>query len=331
MQGSTIADVEVTGHLCTVLSCLDSLQDLIRCSAVSKSWKEACEKVQPEALDMPINQWAPEGTVAQMGGILQYLQLQDRKGRFCKLRCLQVSWYCETSFTRKLDFMRSLLTLAGSWELHRCHIDGCFTLSTAAALLPSCLQHIALSSAAWEPMDCYVLDNMQRFPDLCTLQLGSDVEFSGCSESLYLAASLPNLSTLHLHGNLLFRPTNGNITYPARFGTLPRLLPKMRHLACCIFDFYLQEVLSMPHVVCGNLRVECPEADGLRITIGATSKLRHLVIEASPVQELQLLVFQPLLSYFVHSRGIQIKHNFEELTSSVYAPPLLFNMHHDLS
>ena len=268
---------------------------------------------------MPINQWAPEGTVAQMGGTLQYLQLQDRQGQFCKLCCLQVSLHCKTNLARKLDFMRSLLTLAGSWELHCCHIHGCFTLSTAAALLPSCLPHIALRSAAWEPEDCFVLDNMQRFPDLCTLQLGSDISFISSFESMYLSMSLPNSTILCLHGDLHFRPTNGHFRVLALSGTLPQLLPKMRHLACHVFDFHLQEVLSMPHLVCANLRVVCLEAGGLPITIGANSKLRHLVIEASPVQ-LHLSVLQPLLSYFVHSRGIEIKHNYEAAMSKVICP-----------
>lgn len=173
-----------------------------------------------------------------------------------------------------------------------------------------------------------MLDNMQRFPDLCTLQLGSDI--SGPFESLYLSASLPNLSILHLHGALHFRPTNGDIRVLAVSGTLPRLLPMMQHLACPMFDLHLQEVLSMPHLVCANLCVECLQEGGLPITIGATSKLRHVVIEASPVQ-LQLSVFQPLLSYFVQSRGIEIKHNYEGLLSSVYAPPPLFEMHSNLS
>lgn len=38
-----------------------------------------------------------------------------------------------------------LLSLAGAWELYSCKLVGCFSMSDAVALLPSCLQHIALS------------------------------------------------------------------------------------------------------------------------------------------------------------------------------------------
>lgn len=240
------------------------------------------------------------------------------KGRFCKLRCLQVSLHYETDFASKLqrDFMRSLLTLAGSWELHSCHIHGCLSLRAAAALLPSCLQHIALSSTDMEPMDCFVLKDMQRFPDLCTLQFASDIP-----ESLYLTVCLPSLSTLHVHGNLVLTVTSMSLL---------QILPNMRHLACCVYDTDLQKVLSMPQLVYARLDVECPEETGLYITVGATSKLRFLVLKSLPFQELQLSVFQPLLSYFVHCSGVDIKHNFDEHTSSVHAPPLLFKMHSEL-
>lgn len=131
-----------------MLSCLESLQDLIRCSLVSKLWREASQRVQPMSLDMPIDQYisATVHKEARLESILQYLQLQVREGRFCKLRRLQVSLHCIAGVATETaqDAMRSVLTLAGSWELHSCHIRGCFTLNAANALLPSCLQHMAV-------------------------------------------------------------------------------------------------------------------------------------------------------------------------------------------
>lgn len=152
-----------------MLSCLESLQDLVRCSAVSRSWREASQRVQPVSLDMSIDQWtsASVDKVAQVESILQYLQLQVRKGRFCKLHRLQVSLHCIAGASETMqNVMRSVLTLTGSWELHSCHIRRCFTLDAAMTLLPSCLQHIALSSVGVElPAQHYALDKLRRFRD----------------------------------------------------------------------------------------------------------------------------------------------------------------------
>lgn len=327
LQGSTIADVEVAGHLCTVLSCLESLEDLIRCSAVCKSWKEASEKVQPASLDMAVKQWAPlagrGNQKEQLESILQCLQLHTRKGQLCKLRCLQVS--CGAGSGNELSFMRCFLSLAGSWELRSCHIHGLLNLALASQLLPSCLQHIALTANYVEP-NSHVLDKMQRFPHLCTLQLAS----KSCShaKSTYLTVSLPKLSTLQLHGNLMlkFRPFANS---------LMQLLPKICHLTCCVNSSDLQEMLSLPHLVYAKLYVYFEDEDSVDVIVEATSNLRQLVLKASLLEgavdaALQLSSFQPLLSYFVHSRGVKVKHNFCEQESSIYDPPVLFNMHSDL-
>ena len=325
LQDSTIADVDVAGHLCTVLSCLESLEDLIRCSAVCKSWNEASEKVQPASLDMAVKQWAPlsgrRSQREQLGSILHSLQLHTRKGRFCKLRYLQVS--CGAGTGHELSFMRCFLTLAGSWELHSCHIHGMLKFAVASHLLPSCLQHIALSADFVVP-GCHVLDQMQRFPHLCTLQLCCRI----CSpaESLHLTV-LPNLSTLQLHGNLVFKFSPAN--------SLMQLLPKIRHLTCCVNSCDLQEMLSLPHLVYAKLYVYFEDADSVDVVVGATSNLRQLVLKASLVEggidgELELSSFQPLLSYFVHSKGMKVKHNFGRLELSIYDLPVLFNMQSDL-
>ena len=93
----------------------------------------------------------------------------------------------------RCDAMRSVLTLAGSWELHSCHIRGCFTLDAAIALLPSCLQHMALSSVGIEQdYMAMTLNKLQRFSDLHTLQIGSDR--SGLPGVLYLQGALLHLS-----------------------------------------------------------------------------------------------------------------------------------------
>ena len=177
LQVSAISDIDRAGHLPTVLSCLESFQDLVRCSAVSKAWKEASQRVQPVSLELQVDHWTSPSSANKVGlleSILQSLQLQQRKGRFCTLRHLHLSMYwpgAAPSGTMQL-FMQSILTLAGSWELYSCYITGICSLYETTALLPSCLQHIALNSSIGDA-ECvrHVLDKMKRFPKLHTLQL----------------------------------------------------------------------------------------------------------------------------------------------------------------
>ena len=208
---------------------------------------------------MPIDQYilATIHKEERLESILQYLQLQVREGRFCNLRRLQVSLHCIPGVATKTaqDAMRSVLMLAGSWELHSCHIRGCFTLSAAIALLPSCLQHMALSSVGPEqgygPEQAYMmmLNKLQRFSDLHTLQLGSDR--SGSPGILYLQWPLLPLSTLQIHGNLILR----NLDVPCQS------LPKLHHLSCTVNGDQLQHFLSMPQLVYANLKVYCDDDD----------------------------------------------------------------------
>ena len=72
----------------------------------------------------------------------------------------------------------------------------------------------------------------------------------------------------------------------------------------------------MPQLVYAELSVYFADEyeDSVRVTIGANSKLRRLMLQASSLQgsaagKLQLTVLQPLLSYHVHFRGVEVKHN----------------------
>lgn len=198
------------------------------------------------------------------------------------------------------------------WLLHL----GC-SYDTASKLPPAyCSDGMGL------PASDQKLDKLGRFCDLHTLQLGSDR--AGPPGVLWLAGPF-NLSTLHVHGNLI-------ITYLG----LPRLLlPKLRYIAVTVYEHELQEIFYMPHLVYARLRVYCEDNDDVVVKIDATSNLRRLKLTSSSLDnagdvQVQLSVSQPLLSYYVSSGGVQVKHNFGRLALCPYAPPLLFKMDSNL-
>lgn len=171
-----------------------------------------------------------------------------------------------------------------------------------------------------------LLDKMQRFPHLCTLQLGSTP--GRHIKVMYVTVCLPNLSTLQLHGNIMLK-------LRAPVNSLMQFLPKIHHLTCCVNSSDLQEMLSLPHLMFAELYVYFYTEDGEAVTVGSTSNLRKLVLKASLLEgavdaELQLSIFQPLLSYFVQSKRMKVKHNLCESEPSVHAPAVLFNMHSDV-
>ena len=142
-----------------------------------------------------------------------------------------------------------------------------------------------------------LLNKLQRFSDLHTLQLGSDR--SGPPDILYLQRPLLPLSSLEIHGNLILC----NLDLPCQS------LPKLHHLSCAVPRVELQHFLSMPQLAHANLKVHFDDyCDGVEVSINAASELRWLKLTVSSLNgagdiKLQLSVLQPLLSYYVDCGG----------------------------
>ena len=81
-------------------------------------------------------------------------------------------------------------------------------------------------------------------------------------------------------------------------------MPQLRHLECCMLDQQLQQTLNMPDLISARLEVDCWLEDGVKVSVDANNSLRSLELAVMPregsVANLQLSVFQPLLSYCVH-------------------------------
>ncbi|KAL3136850.1 hypothetical protein ABBQ38_005558 [Trebouxia sp. C0009 RCD-2024] len=345
-QVATIDDIDRAGLLPIVLNWLSSLQDLIRCSAVSQAWKEASQNTKPEALHVQIDNWSPsQYKVTQALEILQWLQLQHRRGRFCNLRALgfDMEWQeAEPQQTNALEELsRSFLTLAGSWDLHVCALTGCFTLQAAVELLPSSLLHIALQFTR-EPCTPFDLGQFARFRKLHTLQL--DTRGHGSQLCLWavpsqqLMSPLTSLRTLDMSDHVMLL-ADCDICMPAD------LFPSLQHLSCYMHfsnsTAMLQKVLDIPNLEHASLRLSVrgfSRDKEVVARIGASSKLWVLLLKPfvgqrarQPELKLQLTVDQPLLAYqCVCNDAISLTNNFNSTyIYSVYTPPILFSMDPD--
>lgn len=139
-----------------IVSRLVCLADILRCSAVCKTWHTACCKLQLQALSIPgdwkhrplnsywlnedglhstvrlVQQWHTQGTFQNLTSLSLRLELE------CTAACLESG--------QLPGFLRSILTVAGMWEnLQHCLINADVDMELPASLLPSTLQSLNLS------------------------------------------------------------------------------------------------------------------------------------------------------------------------------------------
>ena len=145
------ADLDINALL-DILAKLEDLVDVVRCSAVCKSWQAACQRVHPTSIYITPDLYYeavvfnPEG----LNGVLKWLQLKNRAGCFNNLHRLAVSvneGYCtfDCSQDQCLQFFsQSIVALAGSWHLLRFSMSLHSPLDMAVPMLPPSLRHLVL-------------------------------------------------------------------------------------------------------------------------------------------------------------------------------------------
>jgi len=81
---TTLTDVQAAGLLVLVLNHLDTLEDIICCSTVSKGWNTTCQDVRPVSLTIPGHnpRLDPDGMLST----LRWMQQKQQRGH------LQVTW-----------------------------------------------------------------------------------------------------------------------------------------------------------------------------------------------------------------------------------------------
>jgi len=171
---------------------LDDPVDIIRCSAVNKTWSAACKTVQPRHLRVGHdNQLQPTKGVDYF---MCWLITLNKAGQPKKIQNLMV---CIDIGARERDqtCINAMLLLAHSWPLRCCQLQGPLHVWNLFGL-PCSLRHLNLlhSDTGWIPPDY-----LMSLPELCTVR--SDVrKVSARTEShpIHLTCILRQLTQLHI-------------------------------------------------------------------------------------------------------------------------------------
>ena len=169
-----IDNLESQGLLLTVFNHLEGLDDFIRCTSVSKSWRAIAEQARPLSLVIG-GSHCPMLDYHGVTGVLRWLQTKQRHGHLQNLQnfCLNgqalfLSDYVEEPRMQNALFEAAFMS-AGVWNLRTCTLEGPFCLETAASLLPTSVQHLDLT--VYEPPEVSYLSWFERFGGLQLLSV----------------------------------------------------------------------------------------------------------------------------------------------------------------
>ena len=180
---TSIASLEDEQMLTQVLRHLNSLKDVARCSAVSRSWHAASQAVQLLSIAVDSDRQLTSDKAAT---VLQQLQRCEARGMFRQLHqmYLAVGAYSPQFFQQQgspKSFFLSMIkivssgpqlaNLSSSWPLTTCHLSGVFPFIPAMRCLPVTVEHVILepTSKAWP--GCVYLRTFDRFVNLQTLEI----------------------------------------------------------------------------------------------------------------------------------------------------------------
>ena len=151
-----------------VLGHIESLRDLLRCSAVNRCWHSAFKILSPTTIEIPgYSRDYSSTNYVDHDTIVQWLQQKHQQQYFDKLQNLSLSLSDYASDDQHLVAASGLamLMLAGLWPLIACSIDGPFDLYQIAGLLPHTLHHLH------DQLDAdYGLDKGYQIIDICIFQ-----------------------------------------------------------------------------------------------------------------------------------------------------------------
>ena len=259
-----------------VISHLDSLRDIIVCSAVSKSWHSTVSNLAPTSLVIPGHDAIL--TVIATDSILYWVQQKQRQGHLHNLHTLSIllmktSEDLATSIsTRELaSFGQAVIAFAGLWPLTHTTLDGPFKLTQIVLLLPTTLQslHARLGCNPYDDEDYGNDDGIslvlfKKFESLRSLHL----EFlspTSQDRMFEVDSALPNLQCLHV--------SPCTTTY---YDDLAQLLPNLTHAVLVVRDHDAQELADLHCIQCLYLGLIHVGNDLVSFVVKADSSLREL-------------------------------------------------------
>ncbi len=246
VQGS--ADVLQNHELTArVIGHLDSLRDIIVCSAVSKSWHNTVSKLAPTSLVIPGHD--ANLTVIATARILYWVQQKQHQGHLQDLHTLSVLLLSapdmiarSISVDELVSFGQAVIAFAGLWPLTRTTLVGPFKLTQVVLLLPTTLQslHVRVGRRLeLDDDDDDSADNISLalFKGLESLRF-LHLEFVGPARperTFELDTALLNLQCLHVS------PCTTTC-----YDDLAQLLPNLTHVALVVRDLDAQEFADLP-------------------------------------------------------------------------------------
>jgi len=127
-----------------VLSHIDSLRGLLRCSAVNRCWHYASNTLRPTSIEIPGE--SDPNEYVYFDDVPQWLQQKHKQQYFDKLQNLSLTLFQQAVLVEDvLSLTESglvILMLAGLWPLKACRIEGPFDVYQTAGLLPQTLHHL---------------------------------------------------------------------------------------------------------------------------------------------------------------------------------------------
>jgi len=259
-----------------VISHLDSLRDIIVCSAVSKSWHTTVSNLAPKSLVIPGH--GANLTVIATDRILYWVQQKQRQGHLHNLHTLSIllmkaSEDVATSISvRELaSFGQAVIAFAGLWPLTRTTLDGPFKLTQIVLLLPTTLQSLHARVGCRQEYDddddddgSIPLALFKKFESLRSLHL--QIVSPASQERMFeVDTALPNLQCLHVS------PCTTTC-----YDGLAQLLPNLTHAALVVRDLDAQEFADLQCIQCLCLGLIDVSSPRVSFVVQADSSLREL-------------------------------------------------------
>jgi len=258
-----------------VLSHLDSLRDIIACSAVSKCWLATVSSLAPTSLVIP----GPNAklTLTATHQILYWVQQKHSNGHFQNLHRLSVLLTASEDVAMFISdglaaFGLAVVAFAGLWPLTVTTLGGPFMLTQIVLLLPTTLQSLRATVDPRRELDGgnISLALFKRLKSLRFLHL----EFEGPAsqeKTFALDAALPNLLCLHV----------SPCTTTCSIDSVSGLLPNVTHAAFVVRNCDAQKFADLPCIQCLLLGLIKADDGDVSFMVKADSRFRKLVMYAS--------------------------------------------------
>ncbi len=270
-----LQDQELTA---AVLSHLDSLRDIIACSAVSKCWLATVSSLEPTSLVIPgLN---AQLTLTVTHQILYWVQQKHSKGHFQNLHGLSVSLAAPEDVAMIISdglaaFGLAMVAFAGLWPLTDIVLGGPFMLTQVVLLLPTTLQTLRATRNPRQELDSdgggnISLAHFKRLKSLRVLILNFEGRASQ-EKAFELDAVLPNLHCLHV----------SPCTTTCYIDSVAGLLPNLTHAAFVVRNCDAEKFADLPCIECLSLNFIKVDDNDVSFVVKADSHLQMLRMRAS--------------------------------------------------